>query len=173
MNRESIIAIIPARGGSKGIPQKNIRLLAGIPIIIHTILAAKNSMKIQHTIVTTDDTKIAEIAGIEDVIVISRPSEYATDSSPTIDAILHAIQEVKNRNIHPDIIVLLQPTSPLRTTEDIDNALSFHYIPLNLSPLVQLLAGLIVPPCVRGNAKISPKGLFLKVPQCLFVCNNP
>ena len=123
---KSVIAIIPARGGSKGIHKKNIRKFAGKPLIIHTVHAAKRSKNIQHTIVTTDDTEIADITGKEDVIMVLRPPEFATDISPTIDAVLHAIQEIKKQSIYPDVVILLQPTSPLRTSEDIDNALSLY-----------------------------------------------
>ncbi|KAF5083765.1 N-acylneuraminate cytidylyltransferase [anaerobic digester metagenome] len=120
------LAIIPARGGSKGLPRKNVLLLAGKPLLYHTILAAKHSANIQDIVVSTDDDEIAQFADSEKITVIHRPPEIATDSSPTIDTILHAIQEVKKHHIHPDTIVLLQPTSPLRTSEDIDNALSLY-----------------------------------------------
>ena len=109
---KSVIAIIPARGGSKGIHKKNIRKFAGKPLIIHTIHAAKRSKNIQRTIVTTDDTEIADITGKEDVIMVLRPPEFATDISPTIDAVLHSIQEIKKQSIYPDVVILLRPTSP-------------------------------------------------------------
>ncbi len=130
MNNSRNVAIIPARGGSKGIVKKNIRLLGGKPLITHTIQAAKKSHNIQHIIVTTDDSEIAEIAISEGVMVIKRPPEISTYESPTIDAIFHVLTKCEELDIHPDIVLLLQPTSPLRTTEDIDAALTtFQQIP--------------------------------------------
>lgn len=120
------LAIIPARGGSKGLPRKNVLLLAGKPLLYHTILAAKHSANIQDIVVSTDDDEIAQFADSEKIRVIHRPPDIATDSSPTIDTILHVLQDCDEKKIHPDIVILLQPTSPLRTTEDIDTALSLY-----------------------------------------------
>lgn len=120
----NILAIIPARGGSKGIPKKNIRLLAGKPLIEYTINAAKNSEFINCITVSTDEKEIAAIAEERDVEVIMRPSDIAKDESPIIDTINHTITTLKERDgFIPDIIVLLQPTSPLRNTADIDGAI--------------------------------------------------
>lgn len=118
-----IIAIIPARGGSKGVVNKNIRLLAGRPLIYYTIYAAKNSKFINNIIVSTDDEKITEVASAESVTVIKRPAELSSDESPTIDTVLHAIQKCKMEGLNPEIVILLQPTSPFRTSSDIDTAL--------------------------------------------------
>lgn len=118
-----IIAIIPARGGSKGVAKKNIRLLAGRPLIHYTINAAQHSKYITNIIVSTDDEEIIGIALAENVAVLKRPSELSGDESPTIDAVHHAIKRCEIEGIETGIVILLQPTSPFRTTYDIDAAI--------------------------------------------------
>ena len=118
-----IIAIIPARGGSKGIPRKNLRLLARKPLIAYSIETALKSKWIDRVIVSTEDEEIAEISREDGAEIIERPKEMARDDSPTIDAIFHALEVLKVENYEPDITILLQPTSPLRTVEGIDNAI--------------------------------------------------
>jgi len=121
--RTEVLAIIPARGGSKGIPRKNIRLLAGKPLIAYSIETALKSRYIDRIIVSTEDEEIAKIAKIYGAEVIKRPKELARDETPTIDAVKHVLEFLKKKeNYIPDIIILLQPTSPLRSVEDIDNA---------------------------------------------------
>jgi CMP-N-acetylneuraminic acid synthetase len=122
-----ILAVIPARGGSKGVPRKNILPLCGKPLIAYTIETAVKSRLIDATIVSTDDQKIAEVARkYEGDVPFLRPSELAQDNSPDIDFLKHALQWVeKNRNWHPEILVILQPTLPFRTVEDVDNTLQF------------------------------------------------
>ena len=118
------LAIIPARGGSKGLPRKNIKPLLGKPLIAWTIEQALNSKYIDKVVVSTDDEEIAEISkeyGAE--VPFLRPKELARDDSPTIDAIMHAINWFEERGEFFDILVLLEPTSPLRKRNDIDNAL--------------------------------------------------
>lgn len=119
-----ILAIIPARGGSKGIPKKNIKLLAGKPLITYSIEAAIESEYINEVVVSTDDEEITQISKKCGAEVIKRPSELAQDDSPTIDAIIHVLNTPENEGYSVDIVVLLQPTSPLRTHEDIDNAIN-------------------------------------------------
>lgn len=119
----SIIAIIPARGGSKGIPQKNIKKLGEKPLIVYTIEEALRSEYLDHVFVSTEDPEIAEISKKYGAEVIDRPSALAEDSSKTVDVILHAVEYLEKTDIHPRIIVLLQPTSPLRKKEDIDAAI--------------------------------------------------
>jgi len=119
-----VIGIIPARGGSKGIPGKNIRPVAGKPLIVWSIESAKKSVFLDHVIVSTDNERIAEIsehagAGVPFV----RPAELATDTARSVDVLLHAADWFAERGQRYDIIVCLQPTSPLRTAMDIDNAL--------------------------------------------------
>lgn len=116
------IAIIPARGGSKGIPRKNIKLLGGKPLIAYSIEAALKS-KIDKVIVSTEDEEIAEISRRYGAEVINRPKELARDDSTRMDVVFHALDDLKPKNYNPDIVVLLQPTSPLRRAEDVDNAI--------------------------------------------------
>jgi N-acylneuraminate cytidylyltransferase/CMP-N,N'-diacetyllegionaminic acid synthase len=119
-----MLALITARGGSKSIPGKNIKLLAGKPLIAWSIEAAQQASSIDRIIVSTDDEGIAKVAlawGAE--VPFFRPSELAQDNSPSIDAILHAIRWLdEHENYRPEYVLLLQPTSPLRSAEDIQNA---------------------------------------------------
>ena len=113
----SVLAIIPARGGSKGIPRKNIKALMGKPLIGWTIDAAEKSSCVDRIIVSTEDEEIASIAcklGAE--VPFIRPEELATDDTPGISPVLHVISQLKDH----DWVLLLQPTSPLRSAEDID-----------------------------------------------------
>lgn len=127
-NNQKILALIPARGGSKGIKDKNIIFLAGKPLIAYSIEAAKYSKYIDDIIVTTDSEKIAEISKQYGASVpFIRPAELATDTSKTIDAVLHAIKTLKTMRKEYDVLVLLQPTQPLRTNNDIDEALEVYY----------------------------------------------
>lgn len=122
---KEILAIIPARGGSKGIPHKNIRNFGGKPLIAHTIDQAKASKFITRTIVSTDSPEIAAVAkkyGAE--VPFLRPKALAGDTSQVADAIIHALDFLKDaENYNPDYIVMLQTTSPLRTAKDIDESL--------------------------------------------------
>lgn len=122
-----VLAIIPARGGSKGLPGKNIRPLAGKPLIAWTIEAAKSSEYIDKIIVSSDSQEICQIAeqhGAE--VPFIRPAELATDHAKGTDVILHAVDWLEQNDEYFDLILVLQPTSPLRTTSDIDGALA-HY----------------------------------------------
>jgi CMP-N,N'-diacetyllegionaminic acid synthase len=121
INGKSVLAIIPARGGSKGLPGKNILPLAGKPLIIWSLEAARNSKFIDRCIVSTDDDKIVEIVkefGGE--IPFNRPAHLATDESTTFDVLEHGIQFFKSQSVEFDYLVLLEPTSPLRDSNDID-----------------------------------------------------
>ena len=123
-----MLALIPARGGSKGIKGKNIIDINGKPLIAYTIEAGKQSKYIDDVVVTTDSEKIAEVSkkyGAE--IPFMRPAEYAQDKSKTIVAVLHAIKELKRQDKVYDTLVLLQPTQPLRTSEDIDKAIELYF----------------------------------------------
>jgi CMP-N,N'-diacetyllegionaminic acid synthase len=115
------LAVIPARGGSKGIPHKNIALLAGIPLIEYSIQAALKAVSIQHIVVTSDDDQILKIAGQFPIQLLKRPAELATDKASSDAVIEHAINHC-SKIFSFDHIVFLQPTSPLRTGEDIDQA---------------------------------------------------
>jgi len=117
---KAVVAIIPARGGSKGIPKKNIRLLGGKPLIAYSIEAALKSKFIDRVIVSTENEEIAKIAKKYGAEIIKRPRELAADETPTIDVIFHVLEIIKG--YYPKVIVVLQPTSPLRTTQDINSA---------------------------------------------------
>jgi len=120
-----IIALIPARGGSRGIPRKNIVNLGGFPLIAYSIAAAKLSKKTERVIVDTDNDEIAEISkkfGAE--IPYLRPKEFATDTATDFDFMNHSIRWFqKNENKIPDYIAHLRPTTPLRNPEHIDKAI--------------------------------------------------
>ncbi len=112
------VAIIPARGGSKGIPRKNIKLLAGKPLLYYSIKAALDATSIDEVYVSTEDKQIAEIAESFGAKVIHRPVKLADDTASTFSVLHHAFNELDS----PDIVVVLQPTSPLRTSRHIDEA---------------------------------------------------
>lgn len=114
------LAIIPARGGSKRLPRKNVLDLAGKPLVSWTIEAAKGSNYIDYILVTSDDSEILTISQGQSVDVIKRPDILATDTATTFDVIEHAIH---NTSEQFDFIILLQPTSPLRTAKHIDEAI--------------------------------------------------
>ena len=133
-----ILALIPARGGSKGIPHKNITPLAGEPLIKYSIDAAKQSKYIDYVLVSTDDAEIADIVKKYGAKVpFLRPKELASDTAKTIDAVLHAIETLRKAGETFDSLVLLQPTSPLRTAEDIDKAIETFY-QFNRQPVVSV-----------------------------------
>ena len=121
----NIVCIVPARGGSKGIPGKNIKELHGKPLIAYAIAAARASKYIDRIIVSTDDQKIADVAiawGAQ--VPILRPSRLAQDSTPTLPAVLHMLEHLKRvEGYEPDMHVLIQPTSPLVQSEDIDRTI--------------------------------------------------
>ncbi|GHB83394.1 acylneuraminate cytidylyltransferase family protein [Persicitalea jodogahamensis] len=124
--KKNILAIIPARGGSKGLPGKNILPLAGHPLIAYSIKAALDTPGISRVIVSTDSEEIADIAlryGAE--VPFLRPAAYATDSSLDIDVFEHALTWLReNDNYSPDLVVQLRPTSPIRYIADIEACLA-------------------------------------------------
>ncbi|SKB95305.1 CMP-N,N'-diacetyllegionaminic acid synthase [Lachnospiraceae bacterium] len=127
-NGKRILGFIPARGGSKGIKRKNICELCGKPLIAYTIEAAKESKYIDWIIVSTDDYMIAEIAVKYGAAVpFIRPSILASDESKIIDAVIFSIKKLCDKGEMFDTLVLLQPTQPLRTTKDIDDAISKYF----------------------------------------------
>ena len=119
----NICSIITARGGSKGVPKKNIKLLNGKPVIAYTILESIKSNFIKETYVTTEDKEIANISQEYGAKVIDRPKELSQDNSTSVDVVLHSMEYLEKNDVLPDFFVLLQPTSPLRTKEDIENAI--------------------------------------------------
>ncbi len=115
-----VLAVIPARGGSKGIPGKNLKLLGGKPLLAHSVHAARAAHCVARVLLSTDDPGIAEsgkACGAE--VPFLRPANLATDTSPVIDAVEHLLAAQVSL---PEFILLLQPTSPFRTAEDIDAA---------------------------------------------------
>jgi CMP-N,N'-diacetyllegionaminic acid synthase len=158
-----LVGLIPARGGSKGIPRKNLAPVAGKPLLAWTIDAARAATELTRVVVSTDDDEIASAAGVE---VLRRPAELAADETPMLDVVRHAVAELS-----PDVVVLLQPTSPLRRAEHIDAAVrlllesgadavvSVVVVPHRYSPeaLMDVVDGRVV---ARGSARTrQEKGL--------------
>jgi CMP-N-acetylneuraminic acid synthetase len=128
ISNKAILALIPARGGSKCIPKKNMKPLLGKPLIAWTIEQAKRSKYIDRTIVSTDSEEIAKVSkeyGAE--VPFLRPEGLARDESPTSEAIMHALSWFEEKRVYFDIIVLLEPTSPLRKENDLDNAIKLFF----------------------------------------------
>jgi CMP-N-acetylneuraminic acid synthetase len=117
---DNILVIIPARGGSKGVPGKNIKLLGDKPLIAHAIECALKSKTASKIVVSTDSDQIGNIALKYNVEVVKRPSDLANDTSNVITAVQHAYESLNEKF---DVIMLLQPTSPLRTFKDFDNVI--------------------------------------------------
>jgi len=126
---KKILCVIPARGGSKELPGKNIKKLLGKPLIAYSIEQAKNSKYIDRVIVSTDSHKIANISKkYHAELPFIRPRKLAGDNSSTIDVLLHAVDLMeKNKNCYFGILVLLHATSPLRTVEDIDRCIELLF----------------------------------------------
>ncbi len=122
--RPEVLAVIPARGGSKGIPRKNIRSFAGYPLIAYSIVAGLQSEMVTRTIVSTDDEEIAAVArewGAETPFL--RPAEFARDNTTDFPVFEHALKWLaENENYHPDVIVQLRPTTPVRPLHCVDDA---------------------------------------------------
>lgn len=117
-----LLAIITARGGSKGLPGKNMRLLCGHPLTYYSIEAAKKSSQIDRVVVTSDDPAILDFARQCGVVALQRPEHLATDSASSLDVIRHVFETEKD---HADFI-LLQPTSPLRTSAHINESIALY-----------------------------------------------
>lgn len=116
-----ILVVIPARGGSKGVPGKNVKLLGNKPLIVHALECAIGSDIVSKIVVSTDSDEIAKIASNFDIEVIKRPFELAKDTSDVVTAVQHAYEFI---NEDFDVIILLQPTSPLRSTKDLNNVIT-------------------------------------------------
>lgn len=119
--------VIPARGGSKGIPHKNIKLLGGKPLIGYSVDVARQFADDADICVSTDDEEIASVVrgmGLE--VPFMRPAELATDKSGTYEVLLHALDFYKSKGVEYDVLVLLQPTSPFRKAEDVKAALDMY-----------------------------------------------
>lgn len=119
-----ILGLIPARGGSKGVPKKNIKLLGKIPLIEYTINSAEESNLLTQIVISTDDEEIAiaaEVAGYKPPFV--RPTEFAQDTSTSLEVVQHAIAFFESQNVFFDAVCLLQPTNPFREKGSIDIAI--------------------------------------------------
>jgi N-acylneuraminate cytidylyltransferase len=125
MRSNAVLALIPARGGSKGIPRKNLLVLRGKPLIAYSILQAKASRRIGRVIVSTDDPEIAEVALQWDAEApFLRPAEFAQDLSPDIDVFRHALGWLnEHEHYEPELVVHLRPPGPVRRVDLIDQAI--------------------------------------------------
>ena len=121
-----MLGLIPARGGSKGIPRKNLASLAGRPLLAYTCESALASAALDRVILSTDDEEIAAVGRAHGVDApFLRPDELARDDTPSIDVVLHALDWLReHESLEPTVVVLLQPTSPLRRPEHIDHAVA-------------------------------------------------
>lgn len=125
---KKILALIPARGGSKGIKDKNIMPLHGRPLIAYAIDCGLQSKYVDSVVVTTDSEKIAEVSrqcGAR--VPFMRPAKYAQDTSTTLVAVIHAVDTLKAMGETYDALLLLQPTQPLRTSQDVDSAIEAYF----------------------------------------------
>lgn len=121
------VALIPARGGSKGIPRKNLVAIGGRPLVVHSIAQARACAGIDRVFVSTDDDEIAAVAQAAGAEIVRRPAALATDAASTESAITHAFEQWRDDGLVPDRVVLLQATSPFRAAGQLDDALAqFH-----------------------------------------------
>lgn len=133
----TFLAIIPARSGSKGLPDKNIKELCGKPLLAWSIEAARKSKYLDEIVVSTDSQRYAEIAKYYGANVpFLRPSEFAADESSRKEVIMHCLEYYRDNNMTFDYIVLLEPTSPLRTAEDVDSAIEQLIANVNAEAIV-------------------------------------
>jgi len=123
-NRMEVVAIIPARGGSQRLSRKNLRMVAGFPLIVHTIQHARRSRLVTRTVVSTEDPEIAAISQNSGVEVIERPAELASETADSESALLHVLDYLNRaEGYSPDLVLFLQCTSPVRRPDDIDKAI--------------------------------------------------
>ncbi|MEM9896684.1 MAG: acylneuraminate cytidylyltransferase family protein [Bacteroidota bacterium] len=118
-----IVSIIPARGGSKTLPRKNVKLLESKPLIAHTIGNSLEAKLVDQTYVSTDDSEISSVAVQYGAKIINRPPKLAIDTASSESALVHALRVIEEQEEQPDLIVFLQCTSPIRTGQDVDNAI--------------------------------------------------
>jgi N-acylneuraminate cytidylyltransferase len=123
LNGKRVIAVIPARGGSKSVPGKNIRLLGGKPLLAWSIEVARQVSEIDRIIVSTDDAQIASVGRAYGAEVYDRPPHLATDDALVIDALKDLLQTLHAEGETPDWVILLEPTCPLRTSDDVRDCL--------------------------------------------------
>lgn len=156
-----VVGLITARGGSKGVPQKNIKILAGKPLIAWTIEAALQSQELDRVIVSTDDKQIASISrqyGAE--VPFIRPLKLALDDSSHVDVVLHAIEWLaEQEQYETEYVTLLQPTSPFRIAADIDGAINFAR-EKKAKAVIGMMEAPSHPVCLRG---MNEEGLLLEL----------
>jgi CMP-N-acetylneuraminic acid synthetase len=120
-----VLGVIPARGGSKGVPGKNLATVAGRPLLAYTADAARTSRRLSRTVVSTDDVAIADAArGLGLDVPFMRPATLAADDVPMLPVLQHALAAIREQGDDVDVLVLLQPTSPMRRAEHIDAAVA-------------------------------------------------
>ena len=120
---KKVLAVIPARGGSKGIPRKNIRNVAGKPLIYWSFISAQKVNEIDALVVSTDNEEIASVADKYNVEVVPRAKEFGTDEASTEDALLYTIESLEKAGRYFDVVLVLEPTSPMRSAETIRRAI--------------------------------------------------
>lgn len=135
-----LLAVIPARGGSKGIPRKNVYPLCGRPLVAYSIAAAQQASAVDRIIVSTDDERIAEVCRALGVEILLRPSALAQDGTPTRDVLEHVVSSLASQTYVPDAVLTLQPTSPLRTGRHVDEAAALFAADNNADSLVSCVA---------------------------------
>tara|TARA_B100001173_G_scaffold150692_1_gene130621 strand:- start:312 stop:1001 length:690 start_codon:yes stop_codon:yes gene_type:complete len=137
MNKNLFVALIPARGGSKGLKKKNLYPVKNKPLISWTIESAISSHSLEKIFVSSDDNSILEIASKKGVNCIERPANLAEDSSSMESVIMHSIEQIDKQGIEFKYLILLQPTSPLRDSKDIDSACK-KFIQLKADSLISV-----------------------------------
>ena len=164
-----VLGLVPARGGSKGVPGKNLRLLAGRPLIAHAAAAARESGIVDRLVLSTDSDEIADAGracGLE--VPFLRPAELAADDTPMLPVVRHAVDALAGSGWDPEVVVLLQPTSPLRRGSHIrdavgllrstgaDSVVTVVEVPRHLSPdyVMRIDAGILVP-FLREGARVT------------------
>jgi CMP-N,N'-diacetyllegionaminic acid synthase len=164
-------AIIPARGGSKGIPGKNIKLLGGKPLIYYTIEAAREVLEDQYIIISTDDEDIknkVEQTGIK--VPFIRPQHLSGDHVGTYEVLLHSLEYLESIDKHPEVIVLLQATSPFRNGEHIREAIELYHSDVDMVVSVKETASnpyfMLFEEDDRGFLQHSKKGDFARRQDC-------
>lgn len=148
-----ILAVIPARGGSKGIPRKNVRDLAGLPLIAYSIKAGQAASSVDRLVVSTEDGEIASVALGYGAEVVARPASLAQDETPTRPVLEHAAKHLAEGGYRPDAILTLQPTSPLRTARHIDEAVALFEADPSADSLVS---------CVRVPHHFHPNSVMTR-----------
>ncbi len=166
-----MLVVIPARGGSKGVPGKNIKELSGKPLIQYTIDAARDIFEDKDIIISTDSEKIkfsVERLGLN--VPFLRPTELATDESGTQDVLLHALSFVESKGLYPETLILLQPTSPFRNAIHIKEALELYNNDLDMIVSVKETKSnpyyILREENSQGFLENSKKGKFIRRQDC-------